>query len=272
MLREAAAVRSAGLLRGFATVRREEFVGPGPWKILVPPDFFTYHDTPDDDPRRLYANVLVAVDPARRLNNGEPAALARWLDALELAEGECLLHIGCGVGYYTAVVAEAVGPGGRVLALDVDAALAHRARANLRIMSWVSVECGDGGALEPESFDAIFVNAGVTEIPEGWLDALRHGGRLIVPLTVGMPGFQAGIGEMLLVTRSAGGYSARFNSLVGIFHCAVGRPGANEHALQAALGRGDSAAVRSLRRDVHASEPECWLHEARYCLSRRESA
>jgi len=36
----------------------------------------------------------------------QPAALARWLDTLDLAPGERLLHVGCGVGYYTAIGAE----------------------------------------------------------------------------------------------------------------------------------------------------------------------
>jgi protein-L-isoaspartate(D-aspartate) O-methyltransferase len=272
MLRDVAGIRSAALVRGFATVRREDFVGPGPWKILVPPDFFNYHDTPDGDPRRLYENVLVALDPVRRLNNGEPASLARWLDTLELMGGERLLHIGCGVGYYTAVAAEAVNPGGSVVAIDVDAELAERARANLRLLKQVSVNCGDGSAVEHESFDAIFVNAGVTWIPDAWLDGLRRGGRMIVPLTVGMPGYQAGMGEMLLVTRGPRGYDARFISPVGIFHCAVARSDAGEPMLQQAFAQGGSATIQSLRRDVHPADGECWLHGPRYCLSRRPCA
>ena len=76
-LRQAVGLRSATLVRAFGTVPREHFVGPGPWKILVPPDLLTFRNTPDGDPRHLYANVLVALDAARRLNNGEPSALAR---------------------------------------------------------------------------------------------------------------------------------------------------------------------------------------------------
>ena len=34
------------------------------------------------------------------------------------------LHVGCGVGYYTAVLAEVVGPSGDVLGLEIDRELA----------------------------------------------------------------------------------------------------------------------------------------------------
>jgi protein-L-isoaspartate(D-aspartate) O-methyltransferase len=35
-----------------------------------------------------------------------------------------VLHVGSGLGYYTVVMGECVGPGGRVLALEVDESLA----------------------------------------------------------------------------------------------------------------------------------------------------
>ena len=52
-------IKSAGLIEGLATVPRENFVGPGPWKIMRHGE---YQLTPDDDPRHLYENVLVALD------------------------------------------------------------------------------------------------------------------------------------------------------------------------------------------------------------------
>lgn len=270
MLREEVGVRSAALVRAFATVHREDFVGPGPWKILVPPSFFSYLDTPDDDPRRLYENVLVALDAKRGLNNGEPVSLARWLDTLDLAPGERFLHLGCGVGYYTAIAAEVVGARGSVLAIEIDTAFAERARRNLSGYPQVTVLCGDGRDVARDAFDAIFVNAGVTQIPENWIDALRPGGRLLVPLTVAMSGFNAGMGEMLLVTRYPHGYDARFTSPVGIFHCAGARTDAGEFMLRQAFTRGGADAVCSLRRDAHAPDAQCWFHGPRYCLSLNE--
>jgi protein-L-isoaspartate(D-aspartate) O-methyltransferase len=267
-LRQMVGLRPVALVRAFGTVPREHFVGPGPWKILVPPDLWTYRDTPDADPRHLYANVLVALDASRRLNNGEPAALARWLDTLDLAPGERFLHVGCGVGYYTAIAAEAVSPGGSVLGVEIDPELAERARRHLAPYANVTVACRDGSGLGADSFDAIFVNAGATQVQPGWIEQLHPGGRLLVPLTVGLPGLDAGVGHMLLVTRYPTGYDARFVSPVGIFHCAGARTEEGEELLKQAYARGSAEAVHSLRRDAHPADGQCWLHGPRYCLSR----
>jgi protein-L-isoaspartate O-methyltransferase len=47
--------------------------------------------------------------------------------------------VGCGLGYYTAVIATVVGPTGRVVGVEVDGALAARARANLSAFDCVEV-------------------------------------------------------------------------------------------------------------------------------------
>src|SRR5439155_5003912 len=233
-LREIAGLRSSALVRALATVPREHFVGPGLWQILSPSDLPRgYRLTPDDDPRRLYDTVLVALDANRLLNNGEPASLLRWLDGLNLGAGDRFLHIGCGVGYYTAVAAEAVRPGGHVVGVEIDHHLAERAKRNLAKYENVEVISADGSEYEGEPFDAIFVNAGATEVRPVWLDQLRIGGRLLIPLTVALPpdlrpgwfgeGMDVGTGQMLLVVRRPGEYAARFVSWVGIFHCVGAR-------------------------------------------------
>ncbi len=107
-LRYVAHVRSEAVVRAFATVPRERFLGPGPWRILdLRGD--DYWLTPDADPAHLYHNVLVAIDPARRLNNGEPSLWAYLLDVLAPRPGERARHIGAGTGYYSAILAELVG-------------------------------------------------------------------------------------------------------------------------------------------------------------------
>ena len=264
----AVGLRSPALARAFGTVPREDFVGPGPWKILVPPNLWTYRDTPDGDPRHVCDNVLVALDASRRLNNGEPAALARWLDTLDLAPGDRVLHLGCGVGYYTAIVAQVVSRDGSVLGVEIDPRLAQRARRNLAPYANVTVVVGNGRGLGGEAFDAIFVNAGATQVEPGWIDGLRSGGRLLVPLTVDVEAMEVGVGQMLLVRRCSVGHAARFVSPVGIFHCAVARSAEGEESLRQAYVRGGEDTVRSLRRDEHLPDAQCWLHGAEFCLSR----
>jgi protein-L-isoaspartate(D-aspartate) O-methyltransferase len=262
-------IKTHGLIHGLATVPREEFVGPGPWKIMRPASVATgYEVTPDSDPTQLYDNVLVALDAERKLNNGEPATLMRFLDSLDLAASDRFLHIGCGVGYYTAIASIAVRPGGKVTGVEIDGVLAKSAERNLSSYANVKVLCGDGNVESTELFDAILVNAGCTELQPSWLDQLAQGGRLLVPLTVAlssMPGI--GGGFMLLVRRTSDGYDARFTSRVGIFHCVGSRTNHGEALLQRSLSKDNQYSVRRLRRDDHVQTDTCWLHGVSYCLS-----
>jgi protein-L-isoaspartate(D-aspartate) O-methyltransferase len=270
-----AGLHSPALLEAFARVPREHFLGPGPWR-LGSPDFgmqagLKYRVTEDADPRRLYHNILVSIDPERNLNNGHPSTLAAWLDAVDIAAGERMFHLGCGLGYYTAVMAEVSGVKGHITALEVDAGLAARARENLAPWTNVEVLTGDGGVYDPGPADVIFVNAGVTHPRSVWLDHLRPGGRLLVPLTFDVGG-EAGKGGMLLVQRESDAYTARFLTWVMIFSCTSVRDPELNGRLLKLIGGGKMFSVRSLRRDAHAADETCWLHGQDFCLSTTKPA
>ena len=261
-------IKSAGLIAGLAAVPRENFVGLGPWKIMRAAEMAKgYQLTPDDNPRHLYDNVLVALDAQRMLNNGEPLALLLFLDSLTLSAADRFLHIGCGVGYYTAIAAHAVGPHGAVIAVEIDPALAARAKLNLQSYGTVKVAANNRTLDHFGTFDAIFVNAGCTRPHSIWLDQLAVGGRLLIPLTVGLPTMPGiGAGAMLLVTRGATEYSAKFTSSVGIFHCEGARSAEEEAFLAKAFAGGNPQSVCRLRLDAHESGPNCWLHATDFCL------
>ena len=146
-LRWDAKLRSERLVKAFATVPREAFLGPGPWHILSD-NLFTrgYTKTSDADPRHLSHNVLVAIDPRRGLNNGSPSFLAWLIEQLDIKDGETVCHVGCGTGYYSAIMGEMVGKGGRVIAVELDKKLARRARRNLEAYRNVEVVNADGFA------------------------------------------------------------------------------------------------------------------------------
>jgi protein-L-isoaspartate(D-aspartate) O-methyltransferase len=274
-------LRTPALVDALAAVPREEFLRPGPWTVLADADFVAgattaprprTRTTPDADPRRVYHNIAIAIDPERMLYNGQPATLATWLDALGLAPGRRVLHVGSGLGYYTAVIAQSVGPAGRVLAFEVDDALAADARRNLASMPWVSVRHGDGSDTLDETFDAIVVNAGVTHPLESWLDALAADGKMLLPLTATMPpmGSHIGKGLTLLITKSDGGeYAVRVVGFVAVY-CAVGIRSSDVNAqLGKALMGGPAQwqAITRLRRDAHEPSSSCWLHTASCCFS-----
>ncbi|WP_167458364.1 protein-L-isoaspartate O-methyltransferase family protein [Mesorhizobium kowhaii] len=162
----------------FAEVPREAFLGPGPWRIVAGNGKIT---TPSADPAHIYQNVLVALDDAKGINNGEPFLHAMWIGKLALRPGEAVCHIGAGTGYYTAVLARLVSPGGTVTAFELDAKLAELARQNLEAYGNATVVHGDAVTTPLPPSDVIYVNAGVAAPPAGWLKALRPGGRMIFP-------------------------------------------------------------------------------------------
>ncbi len=267
-----AKVRSTALLQAFAKVSREEFVGKGPWKVLSRPavGYSQPQVTEVTDPAELYRDVAILLDPLRNLTNGNPGTLAPWLDALDLSEGKSAFHLGCGTGYYTAIMAEAVGPAGQVTAFEIDPTLAAQARTNLGRYPNVQVVQGDGGVADTGARDAILINAGVTHPRESWLDNLRPSGCLVLPLTVeiGMP--HVGKGMMLHVSRTGSGYAARFLPIpVMIYSCSSVRDSQFGSLLGQQFMSGTFSSVQSLRRDAHSHEPGCWLHTSSFCLSTR---
>src|SRR5215472_17331862 len=121
-------VDDARVEAAFAAVRREHFLGPGPWPMprWSRPDV----PTPSDDPVYLYQDALVGIAPERNLNNGQPSLHALLIAASAPQPGEHVVHIGAGVGYYTAILAHMVGESGRVTAVEFDGGLAERLAAN----------------------------------------------------------------------------------------------------------------------------------------------
>ena len=263
----AAGLKTPGLQEALASVPRENFLPPGPWLIVA--EGQRPQQTPDDDPRHVYENVSVAIDPARQLFNGAPAFLARLIDLLALRPGARVLHIGAGTGYYSAIMAYLVGASGSVVAVEVDEPLAAMARANLAMMPWAGVECADGSRVTG-TFDAVLVNAGVTHPHDAWLDALAPNGRMILPLTVSLPGMGTlGKGVIVVIGRSADGsrYTADVTSFVMIYSALGLRDDGIESSLGQALRRTSFPNLTSLRRDAHEVTPDCWLHAERFCLS-----
>jgi protein-L-isoaspartate(D-aspartate) O-methyltransferase len=265
-LRYAAGVQAPAVVRAFATVPRERFLGPGPWQICSGPGPSKYWTTPSADPSCVYHNVVIAMLPEKGLNNGQPSFWAYLFDRLDLAEGKQVLHLGCGAGYYSAVLAELVGPNGRVTAVDIEESLIARAREALQPWPQVTVRAADGAAYRGAPVDIVVASAGATHPLPHWFDALRPGGQLLVPLTG-----EQGWGQVLLATRSredAEGFAARFVGHVGIYSFAGARDAEAAKRLDAALRRGDAGEVKSLRREAHEQDESCWLHGEGWCLSR----
>jgi protein-L-isoaspartate(D-aspartate) O-methyltransferase len=262
-------LRTQALVDAFATVPREEFLPPGPWVIRSETDYFSGapRHTPDADARRVCHNVAVAIDPARQLFNGAPSLLGLCIDRLELAPGQRVLHVGCGLGYYSAVMARCVGPDGAIVAVEVDVHLADTARERLAPFSNVTVYCDDGRQPPEGPFDAILVNCGVTHPLPIWLDALRIGGRIMLPLTATAPAMGGiGKGPLLLLTKRDTDFEAKLVTVVAIYSASNIRDGALNERIGRALMKGQYPRLSRLRRDPHEESSDCWLHESGFCL------
>jgi len=273
LVRERAGLRWEPLVNALRDVARENFLGPGPWKIMRFVFPLQYEDTPDDNPARIYDDVLVALDAKRGLNNGLPSGNTRWLDTMNIRPGERVVHAGCGTGYYTALLAHMVTTSGRVTAIEFDPELADQARNNLGKYSQVEVIAGDATKYDAGPADAIFVNAGATHPLQLWIESLRPSGRLVFPMirwpegsVLGLRG--AGWGAMMRIERLQQGYEARWLSPCGFFPCFGAIDGEADRRLSDAFARGGLIDARSLRREEHSAEESCLLHGDGYCFSR----
>jgi len=253
-------VTSAVLEEAFATVRREDYLGPGPWRILRWPG--GYLKTPDADPAWLYADHLVAIVPKRGLNNGQPSAHAVWIAAADPQRGEHVVHVGAGVGYFSAVMAHTVGPSGALTAIEFDGDLAAQAAANLAHVPGARVVHGDGSATAFAPADVIYVNAGASCPVDLWLDGLKEGGRLILPLTTNA-NFSMQVsgptGAVFKITRRGDGFEAAFVGPIGVFPCEGARDEVSERALAAAFEKGGFETVKRLLRTDDVRDADCWV-------------
>jgi ubiquinone/menaquinone biosynthesis C-methylase UbiE len=112
------------------------------------------------------------------------------LDALQAEPGKRVADVGAGEGFYTFRIAKAVGPTGRVTAVDVSEKYLEKLRERLKQdnISNVDVVVGavDDPRLSPDSFDAVLIYNAYHEMttPEpilkSILAALKPGGRLVM--------------------------------------------------------------------------------------------
>ncbi len=109
-----------------------------------------------------------------------PRVEARMVQDLNLSKRDTVLLIGATTGYVAALLAHKAQ---RVIALEADPALASVARTNLRnaAVSNAEVVQADGTAGFPGQapYDAILLTGSVAKVPQGLLDQLKTGGRLL---------------------------------------------------------------------------------------------
>ena len=173
-LRSRGVIRSDSVAAAFSTVPRERFI---PEVVAEQGLEAAYQDRafPTKHDRR---GMPIS-------SSSQPAMMAEMLELLELAPGQHVLEIGAGTGYNAAVLSQIVGPKGRVTTIDIDPEISRRAKEALRTNgSRADVRHGDGraGFAKSQPYDRIIVTASAELIQPAWLEQLKVGGRIIVPL------------------------------------------------------------------------------------------
>ncbi len=253
------------IVRAFQRVPREDFLPPGPWLLstaMIPEPF---RETPDADPRHLYHNVVVAIDAAQDLSSALPSYMAALLDHAGIAHGARVAHIGAGLGYYTALIAEIVRDAGSVVALELDSELASQARTNLASYSNASCLCGDGSSypLPRQSFDVVVVSAGASQLQLSWLDSLGEGGRLVVPLVFS----DEEPGQVARITRHGDRFEVEFMMDAFVYPCHGSDDQIYADSLREAVETYGWYSNSELRLDVESADDSAWLVTSTYWIS-----
>ncbi len=131
----------------------------------------------------------------------QPFLVAAMTDMLELSPSTCVLELGTGCGYQTAILA---GLAHLVFSVELVPELAKSADGRLRRLGYgnVRIRGGDGWRGWPEHapYGAIIVTAAAPEIPAALINQLGPGGRMVIP--IGAPGMTQ---TLTLVEKDAAG-------------------------------------------------------------------
>ncbi len=155
-------IRDLRVLDAMRKVPRHEFV----------PETFR-QDAYEDHPLPIGADQTIS----------QPYIVAAMLEYLALQAADCVLEIGTGSGYVTALLSLLAA---EVYSVERHAQLAASAESTLRRLEYrnVKIRVGDGrlGWAEYAPFDAILVSAATAEMPSDLFAQLREGGRMMAPI------------------------------------------------------------------------------------------
>ncbi len=156
-------LKTPAVIEAFKRVQRENFV-------------------PESLRKFAYANEPLPLAKGQTIS--QPLTVAVMTEALEPYEGQKILEIGAGSGYQAALLAEIVGPNGKIITLERLKALYDYARERLKGYKNAEVINDDGtkGCHPYAPYDRIIVTASAPETPQPLLKQLKDGGKMVIPV------------------------------------------------------------------------------------------
>ncbi|MBN9235382.1 MULTISPECIES: protein-L-isoaspartate O-methyltransferase family protein [Phyllobacteriaceae] len=187
-------VTSAPLLEAFLTVPREAFL-PASQSDLAYIDGDIRISGVSGEPRYLM----------------EASPLAKLLQLAEIDAGDTVLDIGCATGYSSAILSRVAKS---VIALESDSSLADAARSTLASLGYDNVTVTTGamrdGHAQKAPYNVILIGGSVDDVPQGLLDQLAEGGRLVAVQGHG----NAGVARLFLKTTGIATGRRAFNAAI----------------------------------------------------------
>lgn len=139
-----------------------------------------------------YAGDHIPLAAGRVVLDGR--TLGKMLDAAAVTSDDLILDIGCGLGYVAAVLGRL---GAAVIAVEEDEAMAATAQEVLADQEAMNVVVEQGpllaGSPDHGPYDVVFLEGAVQQVPQGLIDQLKIGGRIIAIVQDGPIG-QARVG------------------------------------------------------------------------------
>jgi protein-L-isoaspartate(D-aspartate) O-methyltransferase len=130
---------------------------------------------------RAYEDCALPIGEGQTIS--QPFMVAVMTELLELRGDEKVLEIGTGSGYQAAVLSRLASD---IYSIERIEPLAQAARKRLQKLGCFNVQVieSDGtlGLADHSPYDGIIVTAGAPEIPDAYVEQLKDGGRLVIPV------------------------------------------------------------------------------------------
>ncbi len=146
--------------------------------------------TPEVEPAKSYDAEFAAVTKTDATgvdisSVSAPRVQAMQIEQARIEPGMAVLEVGSG-GPNAAYLSEMVGKEGHVVTMDIDSEVTDRATTFLTAAGYQNVTVltadAEEGAPDHGPFDRIVVTVQAADIPPAWMQQLKEGGRLVVPL------------------------------------------------------------------------------------------